>query len=221
MDAMSHVQRRSNQLGDFLKARRAQLTPHDVGLPESGTHRKVEGLRREEVAQLAAISVDYLTRLEQGRVRASGSVLITLSRALRLDDDQQAYLCQLAGKAPQPRRRPVQQTRPAMRRLLVADQRSRAGLGTKRPVGPAGAGDIAEPLEGAGRALRYCAARRRLNQLDERPAGENDRRRVIAGALRCCQRLLVAAQAVTAALAAGPGQPRTSWPNSPTSEPMT
>jgi hypothetical protein len=62
---MSPVQRRPDGLGDFLKARRAQLTPHEVGLPEAGAHRKVAGLRREEVAQLAAISVDYLTRLEQ------------------------------------------------------------------------------------------------------------------------------------------------------------
>jgi transcriptional regulator with XRE-family HTH domain len=115
---MSPGQRRPNELGDFLKARRAQLTPPEVGLPEAGSHRKVAGLRREEVAQLAAISVDYLTRLEQGRVRASASVLVTLSRALRLDDDQQAYLYELAGKAPVPRRRPAQQARPAMRRLL-------------------------------------------------------------------------------------------------------
>jgi transcriptional regulator with XRE-family HTH domain len=115
---MSPGQRRPDGVGDFLKARRAQLTPHEVGLPEAGTHRKVAGLRREEVAQLAAISVDYLTRLEQGRVQASASVLLTLSRALRLDDDQQAYLYQLAGQAPLPRRRPAQKTRPAMRRLL-------------------------------------------------------------------------------------------------------
>jgi hypothetical protein len=80
MDAMSPDWRR-NGLGDFLKTRRAQLTPRDVGLPEAGTHRKVAGLRREEVAQLAAISVDYLTRLERGRVQASASVLRTLSRA--------------------------------------------------------------------------------------------------------------------------------------------
>jgi transcriptional regulator with XRE-family HTH domain len=92
--------------------------PPEVGLPETGTRWKVAGLRREEVAQLAAISVDYLTRLEQGRVQASASVLITLSRALRLDEDQQAYLYQLAGKTPRPRRRPAQQPRPAMRRLL-------------------------------------------------------------------------------------------------------
>src|SRR5262249_41672739 len=108
------------ELGAFLKARRAQLSPRDVGLPETGGRRKVTGLRREEVAQLAAISVDYYTRLEQGRVQASGSVLATLSRALRLDEDQQAYLYELAGKtdARPRRRRPVQRVRPAMRRLL-------------------------------------------------------------------------------------------------------
>jgi transcriptional regulator with XRE-family HTH domain len=115
---MSPSQRCPDGLGDFLKARRAQLTPHEVGLPEAGAHRKVAGLRREEVAQVAAISVDYLTRLEQGRVQASASVLLTLSRTLRLDDDQQAYLYQLAGQAPLPRRRPAQKARPAMRRLL-------------------------------------------------------------------------------------------------------
>ncbi len=110
---------RSTELGGFLKARRAQLTARDVGLPETVTRRKVTGLRREEVAQLAAISVDYYTRLEQGRVQASASVLITLAKALRLDEDQQAYLYELAGKTDaRPRRRRTQQLRPAMRRLL-------------------------------------------------------------------------------------------------------
>lgn len=111
-----------SEVGKFLKARRAQLTPRDVGLPETpetSAHRKVAGLRREEVAQLAAISVDYYTRLEQGRVRPSASALATLTKALRLDQDQEAYLYQLAGKAPQPRRRRrTEQPRPAMRRLL-------------------------------------------------------------------------------------------------------
>src|ERR1700722_19397156 len=108
------------ELGAFLKARRAQLSPPDVGLPETSTRRKVAGLRREEVAQLAVISVDYYTRLEQGRVQASASVLATLARALRLDEDQQAYLFEIAGKtdaAPR-RRRAAQRIRPAMRRLL-------------------------------------------------------------------------------------------------------
>ncbi|MGW2465072.1 helix-turn-helix domain-containing protein, partial [Streptomyces sp. NPDC001761] len=79
------------------------------------------GLRREEVARLAAISVDYYTRLEQGRVRASAPVLVTLVRALRLDDDQKRYLYGLAGRSedrPKRRRRPVQPVRPPMRRLL-------------------------------------------------------------------------------------------------------
>ncbi|CAM5599494.1 MULTISPECIES: helix-turn-helix domain-containing protein [Streptomyces] len=108
-------------LGAFLKARRAQLAPQDLGLPETDSHRKVAGLRRQEVAQLAAISVDYYTRLEQGRVRASASVLATLARALRLDDDQQKYLYELAGRSdarPRRRRGPAQRVRPAMRRLL-------------------------------------------------------------------------------------------------------
>jgi transcriptional regulator with XRE-family HTH domain len=116
---MSPAPNHPHELGEFLKARRAQLKPQDVGLADGGAPRKVAGLRREEVAQLAAISVDYLTRLEQGRVQASVSVLTTLARALRLDDDQQTYLYQLVGKTPlRSRRRPAQKPRPAMRRLL-------------------------------------------------------------------------------------------------------
>ncbi|MCU1490735.1 MAG: transcriptional regulator [Acidimicrobiaceae bacterium] len=113
--APNHAQ----ELGDFLKARRAQLKPQEVGLASGESPRKVAGLRREEVARLAAISVDYLTRLEQGRVRASVSVLVSLASALRLDADQQTYLYELVGKTPtRPRRRPVQKLRPPMRRLL-------------------------------------------------------------------------------------------------------
>jgi transcriptional regulator with XRE-family HTH domain len=108
------------ELGAFLKARRAELAPRAVGLPEGESHRRVPGLRREEVATLAAISVDYYTRLEQGRAPASASVLATLASALRLDGDQQAYLYEVAGKADaRPRRRRSRQTpRPAMTRLL-------------------------------------------------------------------------------------------------------
>jgi transcriptional regulator with XRE-family HTH domain len=106
-------------IGEFLRARRGDLTPLAVGLPETGSSRRVPGLRREEVAQLAAISVDYYTRLEQGRLPPSASILATLTRALRLDDDQQTYLYELAGKtAVRPRRRRIQQVRPPMRRLL-------------------------------------------------------------------------------------------------------
>lgn len=119
MDNMSTAPHRPSELGGFLRARRADLTPGQVGLPDNDALRRVAGLRREEVAQLAAISVDYYTRLEQGRVQASASVLMTLARALRLDDDQQTYLYELAGKTPaRPRRRQPQRVRPAMRRLL-------------------------------------------------------------------------------------------------------
>jgi transcriptional regulator with XRE-family HTH domain len=119
MESMSSVTS-PGEFGAFLKARRAQLSPHDVGLPDTDARRKVAGLRREEVAQLAAISVDYYTRLEQGRVQVSATALATLARALRLDEDQQAYLYEVAGKtdARPRRRRPVQRMRPAMRRLL-------------------------------------------------------------------------------------------------------
>jgi transcriptional regulator with XRE-family HTH domain len=119
MDGMSPAPV-TGELGAFLRARRAQLSPPDVGLPETGARRKVAGLRREEVAQLAVISVDYYTRLEQGRVQASAAVLATLARALRLDQDQQAYLYEIAGKtdAVPRRRRAAQRVRPAMRRLL-------------------------------------------------------------------------------------------------------
>jgi transcriptional regulator with XRE-family HTH domain len=119
MDGMT-ASSQAGDLGVFLKARRAQLAPRDVGLPENEGRRKVAGLRREEVAQLAAISVDYYTRLEQGRVRASAGVLATLARALRLDEDQETYLYEIAGKtdARPRRRRAVQKVRPAVRRLL-------------------------------------------------------------------------------------------------------
>ncbi|MBD0670198.1 helix-turn-helix domain-containing protein [Streptomyces sp. CBMA156] len=88
------------ELGTFLKARRAELGPHQVGLPATGTPRRVAGLRREEVARLASISTDYYTRVEQGRMPASTPVLEALARALRLTADQRTYLLGLAGRPP-------------------------------------------------------------------------------------------------------------------------
>ncbi|MFF2775984.1 helix-turn-helix domain-containing protein [Streptomyces sp. NPDC058052] len=88
------------ELGAFLKARRAGLEPLQVGLPDPGNQRRVAGLRREEVAQLAAISTDYYTRIEQGRMQASLPVLEAVARALRLSEDQRTYVFELAGRAP-------------------------------------------------------------------------------------------------------------------------
>ncbi|WP_109005535.1 helix-turn-helix domain-containing protein [Streptomyces rishiriensis] len=109
-----------SELGGFLKARRAELSPRAMGLPESGAMRRVPGLRREEVAQLAAISTVYYTRLEQGRIEASSPVLSVLARVLRLDDDQCDYMFELAGKenARRSHRHPAQMVRPPTRRLL-------------------------------------------------------------------------------------------------------
>ncbi|MGW0251618.1 helix-turn-helix transcriptional regulator [Nocardia goodfellowii] len=87
-------------LGDFLRARRARLEPEDVGLRETGTRRRVRGLRREELAQLAGVSVSYYTRLEQGTSRgASAEVLDAVARALRLDDHEREHLDRLADAA--------------------------------------------------------------------------------------------------------------------------
>lgn len=83
-------------LGEFLRARREYVQPADVGLPDSG-RRRTPGLRREEVATLAGVSVDYLVRLEQGRdTNPSPGVLAALSDALLLDDDERLALARVA-----------------------------------------------------------------------------------------------------------------------------
>ena len=108
-----------NDLGEFLKARRAELDPFAVGLPDGGT-RRVAGLRREEVAVLASISTDYYARLEQGRIQASPAVLASLARVLRLDSDQRAYMYELAAKDDYrpPRRQPRPKVQPQLQRML-------------------------------------------------------------------------------------------------------
>jgi transcriptional regulator with XRE-family HTH domain len=86
----------SSELGAFLRARREGLTPAEVGLPDSG-RRRTPGLRREEVATLAGVSIDYLVRLEQGRdSNPSASVIAALAAALRLTDEERAHLGMLA-----------------------------------------------------------------------------------------------------------------------------
>ncbi|MEU8784318.1 helix-turn-helix transcriptional regulator [Streptomyces sp. NPDC048637] len=85
------------EISSFLKARRAALDPADLGLPGGVNRRRVRGLRREEVAQLAGISVDYYTRIEQGRAPAiSDSVLDAIARALRLSGGEVTYLRNIA-----------------------------------------------------------------------------------------------------------------------------
>ncbi|MFE6196089.1 helix-turn-helix transcriptional regulator [Streptomyces sp. NPDC057838] len=109
-------------LGEFLRAARARLEPADVGFPATA-RRRVAGLRREELAQLAGVSVDYYTRLEQGRSRtASRAVLDSLASALHLDDAERAHLFNLAAQPervhrPAPARR--QTVNPVVEQLLA------------------------------------------------------------------------------------------------------
>ncbi|MCX5526184.1 MULTISPECIES: helix-turn-helix domain-containing protein [Streptomyces] len=112
---------RRAELSEFLRTRRARLKPEDVGMPDFGRHRRVPGLRREELAQLAGVSVAYYTRLEQGNGRnVSAEVLDSIARALRLTDAEHAHLTHLA-KPKQHKKKPAaraQQVRPALRQLL-------------------------------------------------------------------------------------------------------
>lgn len=112
---------RCDELRDFLRTRRARLTPADVGMPDAG-RRRTPGLRREEVAVLAGVGVSWYTWLEQGRdIKVSDVVLDAIARALRLDRAEREHLYLLAGLNP-----PVARTEttppvsPELRRLLDA-----------------------------------------------------------------------------------------------------
>ena len=111
-----------NRLGMYLRARREQVQPEDVGLPNAG-RRRVPGLRREELAMLAGVSADYYVRLEQGRDRhPSEQVLEALARVLQLDDAAVAHMHELARPAPRRRRtrRRPERVSPSLARLLDA-----------------------------------------------------------------------------------------------------
>jgi transcriptional regulator with XRE-family HTH domain len=114
----------SDDIREFLTTRRAKLTPDQAGLPVFGAHRRVVGLRREEVALLAGISVEYYTRLERGNVgQVSDSVLDGLVHALQLDEAERDHLYRLVRTASTPRRTPrrtsgKQRVRPSLQRIL-------------------------------------------------------------------------------------------------------
>ncbi|MGW4905533.1 helix-turn-helix domain-containing protein [Streptomyces sp. NPDC004270] len=126
---------RRAELSEFLRTRRARLLPGDVGLPDFGRHRRVPGLRREELAQLAGVSVAYYTRLEQGNGRnVSAEVLDAIARALRLSDAEHAHLMHLA-KGKQHKKKASarpQQVRPALGQLLEAMEGVPAYVGGRR-----------------------------------------------------------------------------------------
>jgi transcriptional regulator with XRE-family HTH domain len=111
-----------NELGEFLLNRRSKLTPGMAGIPSYGRQRRVPGLRREELAQLAGVSVAYYTRLEQGHSRnASDGVLNALANALQLDDAERAHLLDLARVPERRSRRRVSHEHPHPRTLELLD----------------------------------------------------------------------------------------------------
>jgi transcriptional regulator with XRE-family HTH domain len=108
----------ANGIGSYIQAWRHRLEPADAGLA-AGPARRTRGLRREELAALAGISVDYLTRLEQGRaVNPSVQVLAALSRALRLSTEERDHLYTVAGQAPPKRSAMTTHVPPSVQRLI-------------------------------------------------------------------------------------------------------
>jgi transcriptional regulator with XRE-family HTH domain len=113
------------EIREFLTTRRAKVTPERAGLPTFGRHRRVSGLRREEVALVAGISVEYYTRLERGNARGvSDEVLDSVSQALQLDEAERAHLLDLVrtGNDERPPRRSAapQRVRPSIQRVVDA-----------------------------------------------------------------------------------------------------
>lgn len=112
---------KQGELGEFLRSRRARLQPEDAGLPTFGGRRRVPGLRREELAQLAGVSAGYYTRLEQGQSpNASDAVLDAVARVLRLDEAESAHLYALARPKAKTRRRTPrpERVRPGVRLMI-------------------------------------------------------------------------------------------------------
>ena len=114
-----------SEVREFLVSRRAKITPEQAGLPDYGGKRRVPGLRREEVALLAGVSIDYYVRMERGNLNGvSETVLEALARALQLDEAELAHLFDLARAASAParprRRGPQQRVRPSVQRVLDA-----------------------------------------------------------------------------------------------------
>jgi transcriptional regulator with XRE-family HTH domain len=112
----------TSEIAEFLTSRRAKVTPEQVGLPTYGS-RRVKGLRREEVASLAGVSLEYYKRLERGNAAGvSDGVLEALARALQLDDAERAHLFDLARAAnpvaPKRRRSTTRKVRPVLLRML-------------------------------------------------------------------------------------------------------
>ena len=154
----------SNELREFLASRRARITPEQAGLPRYGTHRRVAGLRREEVASLAGVSAEYYAKLERGTATGvSDSVLDAIARTLQLDEAERAHLYDLVRAttpAGRTRRRTVpSRVRPGVQQLLDAMtgipavvQNERFDVLATSPLGRALYADVFAGAQGSGRA---------------------------------------------------------------------
>ncbi|MEU0279074.1 helix-turn-helix domain-containing protein [Streptomyces sp. NPDC088147] len=116
----THTVDTTQELAAFLRTRRERLDPRDLGLPSRRQARRTPGLRREEVAELAGVSVDYVVRLEQGRgLRPSADVVEALAGALRLSPVERAYLFDLAQQRPRNAGTPATTAAPPLARLVT------------------------------------------------------------------------------------------------------
>src|ERR1700712_5666575 len=141
----------SRELAQFLRTRRAALQPADIGLAQR-TRRGTAGLRREDVAELAAVSADYYRRLEQARIGPpSGQVVASLVRALELTPDERDYLYRLADREPPAGPPPRDEVDPGLRQIVESLGDSPAAVMTmlgdsllQNPAATALMGDITE-----------------------------------------------------------------------------
>ncbi|GHJ40496.1 helix-turn-helix transcriptional regulator [Streptomyces sp. TS71-3] len=151
-----------HDLARFLRGRRERLNPADLGLPADGHRRRTPGLRREEVAELAHMSVDYYSRLEQARgPRPSPRVLDALSTALRLTRAERGHLFRLAGASPTAPAAPVRRLRPHVAELLrrLPDT---AAIVTDAAYDVIAFNPLAQAVLGAGLVAEPNLARRRF-----------------------------------------------------------
>jgi hypothetical protein len=150
----------TQQVREFLMSRRAKVTPEQVGLPRGGGHRRVEGLRREEVAILAGVSIEYYAQIERGDIsRASDEILHAIAGALRLDDVERDHLFDLARAAGPRNRRPappkivhpnLQRMMDAMAALPATVQNGRLDLVATNQLGRAVYSAVLEHHQGQG-----------------------------------------------------------------------